>query len=169
MGDKHRQIVSCSRDVKGIHWVQNRVAGATSVKSVKLLYAKITKGLKRVLAQKSAKARVLARVIGQCVAMTKAVLAGKLLLRNAYRLLAQKTSWEEMLFLNPPTKAYLKWWDQALQSWNGSSFMPQSIDAQIETDASQTGWGAICNFMRPHSGRVFRIIGYPACHPIDGK
>lgn len=106
---------------------------------------KLRKDIKRVLAQQFVKARVLARVIGQCIAMTKAVLPGKLLLRNAYRLLAQKSSWEEMLLLNPPTKADLEWWVHALQSWNGSPFMPQSIDAQIETDASQTGWGAICN------------------------
>ena len=48
MVDKHEQIVSCSQDVKEIHWVQNRATGASSVKSAKLPCAKITKGQKNI-------------------------------------------------------------------------------------------------------------------------
>ena len=43
---------------------------------------KLRKDLKRVLAQCHVKARMLARIAGQCVSMSKAVLPAKLLLRN---------------------------------------------------------------------------------------
>ena len=51
------------------------------------------KDIKRVLKQGCMTATVLARICGQCVSMAKAVLPGKLLLRNAYRLLRQRVSW----------------------------------------------------------------------------
>ncbi|XP_072050326.1 uncharacterized protein [Amphiura filiformis] len=76
--------------------------------------------------------------------MSKAVLPGKLLLRNVYRLLATKLSWDQELVMDSETRADLTWWNHAVTAWNGSPIMVGPVDVQIETDASQTGWGAGC-------------------------
>ena len=56
--------------------------------------SKLRKTITRVLKLTNVRARVLARVAGQCISMSMAILPGKLLLRNVYRLLASKSSWE---------------------------------------------------------------------------
>ena len=88
-------------------------------------------------------ARLLARVCGQCVAMTRAVAPGKLLLRNAYRLLSSRTSWSDKLTLDAATRSDLLWWESALgpNGWNVREISIRPIDVQIETDASDSGWG----------------------------
>ena len=74
--------------------------------------------------------------------MSKAVLPAKLLLRNLYRLLRRRVSWEETLWLDAPTRKDLEWWWSALENWNGRTISTKPVQVQIETDASQTGWGA---------------------------
>ena len=106
--------------------------------------SKLRKTITRVLKLTKVKARVLARIAGQCISMSKAILPGKLLLRNVYRLLASKNSWEQDLLIDPPTRADLEWWKNAVQSWNGNPIVLGPVDVTMETDASQTGWGAIC-------------------------
>lgn len=103
---------------------------------------KLRKDLKRVLTQCQVKARMLARIAGQCVSMAKAVLPAKLLLRNTYRLLASKNSWSDVLTMDKDTKADLEWWLHALKSWNGAPIQTGPVDFQMETDASMSGWGA---------------------------
>ena len=103
---------------------------------------KLRKDLKRVLAQCHVKARMLARIAGQCVSMSKAVLPAQLLLRNTYRLLASKHNWSNILTLDRDTRSDLEWWLHALGSWNGAPIQTGPIDFQIETDASMSGWGA---------------------------
>ena len=89
-------------------------------------------------------ARELARVIGQCVAMTKAIVPGKLLLRNCYRVLRQKANWNAEVTLDAPAIKDLRWWHASLKTWNGAAISNKSIDIQIETDASSIGWGGTC-------------------------
>ena len=48
-------------------------------------------------------ARVLARIAGQCIVMTKAIVPGKLLVRNAYRL-GRRSSWDSPLLLDGRTR-----------------------------------------------------------------
>ena len=105
---------------------------------------KLRKDLKRVLAHSQIKARLLARIAGQCVSMAKAIMPAKLLLRNAYQLLASKVTWEDILIIDPATQSDLEWWEQALFNWNGCPIQTGPIDLQMETDASMTGWGAVC-------------------------
>ena len=57
----------------------------------------LKKEICRILKKGHATARGLAKVTGQCVSMTKAVLPAKLLLRNIYRCLAKKSSWQDTL------------------------------------------------------------------------
>ena len=71
------------------------------------------------LRNSSISAKLLAHVAGQCVAMTKAILPGKLLLRNVYRLLSTKENWHSQLVIDKPSKDDLSWWLQLLANWNG--------------------------------------------------
>ena len=82
-------------------------------------------------------ARVLARIAGQCIVMTKALVLGKLL--------GRRSSWDSPLLLDGPTKDDLTRWYHALESWNGRPIKTKPVEAQLVTDASQTGWGAVLN------------------------
>lgn len=106
---------------------------------------KVRSDIRRVLSRPSIRARTLARVIGQCVAMTKAILPGKLKLREAYRLLRSKTSWDSNLIWTDTARENLEWWFSAFKQWNGTTILPTAIDAQLVTDASKTGWGGMLN------------------------
>ena len=79
---------------------------------------KLRKDIKRLLSKGCASARIIARVAGQCIAMTRAIIPGKLLLRNLYRLLATKNSWDEILHLDKFTINDLNWWLVGLQEIN---------------------------------------------------
>lgn len=103
---------------------------------------KLKRDIHRALAQEQVKVRVLARILGQCVSMTKAVLPGKLLLRNSYRDIAGKKSWDDFLVLSQPCRDDLEWWNHAIDQWNGHILFPNQIDTQVFTDASNSGWGA---------------------------
>lgn len=107
---------------------------------------KLKRDIRRALSDLSSgiKARFLARICGQCISFTKAMLPTKLLLRNLYRILRSRSSWNDILFLDSPAVADLQWWLQAFSSWNGRPIQKLSIDKQILTDASGTGWGAYC-------------------------
>ena len=103
---------------------------------------KLRKNIRHILTKGVCSARSLARIAGQCVSMSKAVLPAKLLLRNIYRLLRRRTHWEDNLVLDTPTCKDLIWWQDALQNWNGRSISTKAVEVQMATDASQTGWGA---------------------------
>ena len=103
---------------------------------------KLKKDITRLLKRGVCSARCLARIAGQCVSMSLAILPAKLLLRNLYRLLHSKAHWEDMLTLDQATTNDLQWWVGSLTNWNGRQISTRPVDVQIETDASQTGWGA---------------------------
>ena len=104
---------------------------------------KLKKDIRRLLAKGQATARIIARVAGQCIAMTKAIIPGKLLLRNLYRLLASKQSWNQVLVLDQSSIGDLNWWLTGLQEWNCRVIRPRPVEAQLVTDASGTGWGGV--------------------------
>lgn len=103
---------------------------------------KIRKDIQRAIIKPSIKARVLARVAGECIAVTKAILPGKLKLRSVYALLRGKSSWEAELTWTPEALEDLKWWMEALITWTGEAILRISPSFQIVTDASHLGWGA---------------------------
>ena len=117
---------------------------------------RLRKDIRRLLTQGYASARILARIAGQCVAMSEVVLPAKLLLRNVYRLITSKTSWSTMLHLTPEARKDLEWWMIALTNWNGRPTARREIDLQITTDASSTGWGA---WMGEHQAAGFWTTG----------
>ena len=112
---------------------------------IKVLPQKIRK-LRRCIVQTlhshSLTARKLANIAGQCVSMVRAILPGKLLLRNIYRVISSKSTWDSEVQLTHAATKDLQWWLGALKGWNGAPLCAKAIDLQIETDASSTGWGA---------------------------
>ncbi len=113
---------------------------------------KLRRNISRVLRSPSGmcSARVLARIAGQCVAMTKAVLPAKLLLRNLYRIIARRTSWDEPLTLDVSCRHDLQWWFTAVNSWNGAPLVLSTPDVQLTTDASGSGWGGFLPGAQTH-------------------
>lgn len=106
---------------------------------------KVKKDIKRALKNNCVSARILARLAGQCIAMCRAVLPGKLQLRRVYSLLSTRTSWDDKLTWSDGAISDFSWWLNAVDSWNGTSLIPTVIDGQLETDASHIGWGAVYN------------------------
>ena len=77
--------------------------------------------------------------------MMKAILPAKLLLRNLYRTLSCRSSWDSILEIDQRCMSDLKWWLQSISSWNGNPLLPADKPVvQISTDASGTGWGGAC-------------------------
>ncbi len=87
--------------------------------------------------------RQLARIAGQCVAMLKAVLPARLLLRNLYRVISTRQDWNSVVCMDDSCKRDLLWWKTAVQSWNGAPLLVKQPDIQLQTDASGSGWGGV--------------------------
>ena len=102
----------------------------------------LRRDIRRGLGKGQLSARALARIAGQCISMSRAVIPAKLLLRNIYRLLATRVSWQDYLVLDDGVRQDLEWWETALRYWNGRAVFNRTIDVQITTDASSAGWGA---------------------------
>ena len=47
-------------------------------------------------------------------------------------------------YLTPAATQELEWWQEHLIKWNGRYLLKTTPDIVIETDASTTGWGALC-------------------------
>jgi hypothetical protein len=105
---------------------------------------KLKKDIKRVIDKKILGARLLARVTGQCVSMFKAIAPGKLMLRNVYKVLARRQSWDDVVILDKSATEDLRWWIHALDGWNGEVIHKKIPEVQIICDASPFGFGAIC-------------------------
>ena len=109
---------------------------------------KLRRDLRRALRSVTIKARFLAKICGQCISFTKAILPAKLLLRNLYRVLRSRNSWDDTLLLDRASVSDIQWWLESLQSWNGRSITKRTVDKQIFTDASSSGWGAACDSLK---------------------
>lgn len=57
--------------------------------------------------------------------------------------LAQNTAWTESITLDHQLREDLDWWCTSLSTWNGQGFLPQKLEINIFTDASQEAWGII--------------------------
>ena len=105
---------------------------------------KLKQDISRALKRPSIQARLLARFAGRCVSMLAAVFPAKLKLRNVYRLLNSRSSWESQLPWSEEAVEDLSWWVSSLDSWNGRLLVPPAAcELQLATDASGSGWGAV--------------------------
>jgi len=84
----------------------------------------------------------LAAVIGQGMALTKAILPAKLLLCNVYHNIAQRANWNSLVPLSTATILDLKDWRHGLSTWNGRLANLWLCNVLLDTEASLTGWGA---------------------------
>ena len=83
------------------------------------------------------------RIHGQCISMIRAILPGKLLIRNLYRLLRQRQCWSDQLTLDAGAIYDLRWWFEWAHNWNGLSITLHPVNHKLTTDTSHTGWGAL--------------------------
>ena len=104
---------------------------------------KVKHDINRALKNKVLTARALARICGQLISMSKAILPAKLLLCNLYRILRARTSWQDKLCLDTLALNDLEWWKSAITAWNGRAVVNATPDAQLITDASGFAWGAV--------------------------
>lgn len=104
---------------------------------------KLRQDISRALQRPTITARLLARIAGRCISMLAAVFPAKLKLRNVYRLLNSRVSWDESLQWSDGAREDLDWWMSSLCRWNGRQLVPPAVsDLQLCSDASGSGWGA---------------------------
>lgn len=75
--------------------------------------------------------------------MTKAIVPGKLLVRNAYRLLGRRSSWDSRSCWTVPQETTLHGGTTRWSLGTAAISKQKPVEAQLVTDASQTGWGAV--------------------------
>ena len=139
---KSSLIPSCEKKFIGYIINTTRVKDKILLSVPKSRITVLKHDIRRALKKGKISARALAKIAGQCISMSKAVLPSKLLLRNIYRLLATRTSWQDILCLDNSTVKDLNWWLEAVSSWNGRAFQTKSQQVvQITTDASGLGFG----------------------------
>ena len=122
--------------------LENDCDGNPHLKVTKKKISKLKKDINRILKLDFVSARVLSKIAGQCNFICKAVLPGRLMLRNIYKLIRCKSTWESQLQLTESAISDLRWWLTAFDAWNGRLVLPTEVQAQLVTDASHYGWGA---------------------------
>ena len=103
---------------------------------------KLKRSLRNALKKECISARNLARIAGQCVAMSFVIRPAKLLLRNVYKLLSIRGSWEDSLSITAEARKDLLWWEKYISDWNHHPVVVRPVQAILTTDASHLGWGA---------------------------
>ena len=136
-----KSILEANQYIEYLGLIIENVDGIPMLRVPKCKISKIKKDINRILRAKTVSARVLAKITGQCLFVSKAVLPGKLMLRNVYRLLKERNTWETQLDISEPAKQDLLWWVNCLEKWNGRAILTTDIDGQLITDASHIGWG----------------------------
>jgi len=131
--------------IKYLGYVISSGRGTITVKAQASRISNLKRTIKRALVSGRLSARALARICGKCVSVAWAVTPGKLFLRNAYRLLSTRKSWSEIQILTREVIQEFSWWLDSVDTWNSREICPTSIQAQVITDASHLGWGAVCN------------------------
>jgi hypothetical protein len=108
----------------------------------------------RTLAHPAISLRMLCSVIGTLNSTAMAVLPTRLrtrgLLTQKIRLVRARHAWEQSIRLSHSARRELRWWRRHLQAWNGRSLLHHSPDVAMYTDASPTGWGAVCLGVTAH-------------------
>ena len=91
--------------------------------------------------------REIAKIIGKLLASWPAIECAPFHFRELQRDLIEGTKtkdWESKIILSDLAREDLTWWIQNLENTNGRSFQNTKINIRITTDASKTGWGAVC-------------------------
>lgn len=79
------------------------------------------------------------RLLRRLVSVTKGIQ------RSLYALLGSKVTWSDKLEIKEECANDLRWWSNHIDRWNGSPLRLPTVDTQIWTDASGSGWGSFMN------------------------
>ena len=108
----------------------------------------IQKAARRLKEQGRVSVRQVAHLLGMLVAAHPAILPAPLHYRSLEReklmALSRNSSYEQRLQINSQMFNDLTWWIEEAESHNGRPLQINTWDLSIESDASMTGWGAIC-------------------------
>ena len=63
-------------------------------------------------------------------------------------LLRGSQNYETLLLLSQESREEIQWWQQRLSMWNGRTLLKHRQQLVIQSDASLTGWGAVCEGVR---------------------
>lgn len=99
---------------------------------------------KKLLNEEPVTKRSLARFAGLAIAISKAIIPAKLMLRFVYKAMSSVQQWGEKIQASEQLLSDLDWWIENLKSWNGKSLLSKDPDIHLFVDASRSGWGAIC-------------------------
>ncbi len=107
--------------------------------------------IRSAISAKALSARQLASLLGRLAQLAPAVAPTRLKLRAALQdkhraLLASSHNWDAVTTLSAETLQELQWWLNEIFDWNGRAIIPQPHEVVLETDASESGWGA---FLQP--------------------
>ena len=110
---------------------------------------KIILACSQLLAQDGPSLRVVARVTGLIVSSLPAVNFLQLHYRSLElcktQVLSSSSDYDSLLSLTSQARSDLHWVVDNISRFNGKSFKEPKIDVYIESDASLTGWGALCD------------------------
>lgn len=107
----------------------------------------------QLLRQGSISARKVAQFIGKLNAAAQAVFPAPLFYRHLQRDLQEalargNQSYESSLQLSQASREEIQWWQEHLTLWNGRTLLKHRQQMVIQSDASLTGWGAVCRGVR---------------------
>ena len=114
--------------------------------------AVIRKGCKAMLRKPMVSVQEMAHLIGMMVATKLAVLPAQLYCRalqmQKIEGLRRHHSYLSQLALNAQSQKELNWWIDNLKQWSSRTIHCSKPEVIIESDASDSGWGAICGSQR---------------------
>ena len=110
--------------------------------------AEIRKQARKLISRQIVSARDLAQFVGKLSATALAIHPAPLHYRGLQRLKHQALrgshNYSTQILLSPLAREDLEWWLHEASGWNGRSLQPTPPELELETDASQAGWGAYC-------------------------
>ncbi len=142
---KKSQLRFCETAVFVSYQIWSNFDGIPWIRTLPQKIHKLCNLIRSLLNKGCVHARRVASVTGQCVAMIKAFAPGQLQLRNLYRDLSMRCSWDDLIQISLASRADLQWWLSALTGWNGAPLCQKLVDIQVVTDASNIGWGGCIN------------------------
>ena len=110
----------------------------------------IRKEAMQLLAKESVSARQLSQFLGKLNAASQAMLVAPLFYRALQKdlqiaLTQGAQNYEHLMILSRDAKEDLDWWQHHLTYWNGRTVIQRQAQVRIQSDASLTGWGAVCD------------------------
>ena len=109
----------------------------------------IRKEAAQLLTCEAVSARQLSQFIGKLNAASQAIQVAPLFYRALQANLQEalvlgNQDYNQVLPLRTEAREELIWWQHHLTQWNGRTTLRRSVQTVIQSDASLTGWGAVC-------------------------